>query len=165
MTRKFERIQSPQFLAGACAVVFGASVVTEPAQAQFVNPPHPAPPPVTNPSTPYTVPQPSYTPATPAAPNAAPGYQVSSPGIEPIPRAHRRTHAAKAAPATTRVAKAHVARTRAVHRRTAVTDLLVYRPGPIIFGPPPIAYSYVGYYGCAWQRSWDGYWFRTSPCS
>ena len=28
------------------------------------------------------------------------------------------------------------------------------------------AYSYVGYgYPCAWQRSWDGYWYRTSPCS
>jgi hypothetical protein len=40
----------------------------------------------------------------------------------------------------------------------------VYRAGPIIIGPPPVAYSYVGY-GYPWQRSWDGFWFRRSPCS
>jgi len=41
---------------------------------------------------------------------------------------------------------------------------------PRAAGPAPEFYSsyYLpfGYdYGCAWQRAWDGCWFRTSPCS
>src|SRR5215469_150353 len=55
-------------------------------------------------------------------------------------------------------------RRTARHRRASVYRAASY--GLIVTGPPPIAYSYVGHgYPCAWQRSWDGYWFRTSPCS
>jgi hypothetical protein len=40
--------------------VFAAGVMIEHAQAQYIPPPTPLPPPVFNPSSPYTVPQPSY---------------------------------------------------------------------------------------------------------
>ena len=60
-------------LAG-CAVVFVASVAIEHAQAQFVNPVPPRPPPVFNPSSPNTVPQMRETPVSPTAPG---GFQGS----------------------------------------------------------------------------------------
>src|SRR5215469_12898736 len=147
-TRRFERIALTQ-LSGA--VAFSAYVLIEHAQAQpgYVPPPTPLPPPVFNPSNPGTVPQPSYRPITPTTPSTVPSSEVmpltvrrrgelTSPADEELPRS--------------------TARHRAVHRAASY--------GLIVTLPPPIAYSYVGYgYPCAWQRSWDGYWFRTSPCS
>ena len=55
-TRTFERAQ---LLIVGCAVMFGSCVLIEHAQAQpgYVPPPTPLPPPVFNPSSPYTVPQ------------------------------------------------------------------------------------------------------------
>jgi hypothetical protein len=144
--RRFEREALAQLLVAGCAVVFGVCVLFEHAQAQpgYVPPPTPLPPPVFNPSNPGTVPQPPYTPITPTTPSAAPGYVVTSPMSEPLPRTAARSH----------------------HRRLASVYGTRSVFGPIVIGPPPVAYSYVGYgYPCAWQRSWDGYWFRTSPCS
>jgi len=148
-TRRFEQIALAQILVGGCAVVFGACVLVELAQAQpgYVPPPTPLPPPVFNPSSPYTVPQPSYRPITPSTPSTDPSVEVTSPTV----RRGEVTPANEELPRRT-------ARHRAVHRAASY--------GLIVTGPPPIAYSYVGYgYPCAWQRSWDGYWFRTSPCS
>ena len=141
-TRRFERIALVQLLVGGCAVVFG---LIEHAQAQPVNIPHAPPPPVFNPSSPNTVPQPSYTPLSPATPSTVPGSEVTSPVNEGRPRTAARSHR-----------RASVATAGSVY----------YRAGPIVIGPPPVAYSGFGYgYGCAWRRAWDGYWFRTSPCS
>jgi hypothetical protein len=145
-TRRFERITVARLLLSGCAIVF-TCVLTEHARAQYVPPP--TPPPVFNPSSPYTVPQPSYRPIAPTTPSAVPGYVVTSPTNERLPhtpaRSHRRTS---------------VAKTRSVHHRAR----------PVIVRPTPDSYSY--YYspfgygdGCAWRRGWDGYWFRTSPCS
>src|SRR5215472_18032097 len=81
-TRRFGRIALAQLLASGCAVMFGACVLIQHAQAQpgYVPPPTPLPPPVFNPSNPTTVPQPPYSPITPTAPSAAvPGYVVTSP--------------------------------------------------------------------------------------
>jgi hypothetical protein len=139
-----------RFLLGPCAVAFGACVLIEHAQAQpgYVPPPTPLPPPVFNPSNPSTVAQPPYRPITPTTPSTSPGYRVTLPAGErfsrPAVRSYRRTPTVK---------------TRVVHHRR--------RP---VVRVTPEAYSYYyapfGYgYGCAWQRSWDGYWFRTSPCS
>jgi hypothetical protein len=135
-------------------VLFGACALVELAQAQYIPAPIPPPPPVFNPSTPYTVPQPSYRPIAPARSN--PGNVVSAPVGPPAPtvRPHRRTSLP-----TTRVAERRVVETRHVHRSRAVA-----------VGPAPVSYSSydapVGHgYGCAWRRAWDGYWFRTSPCS
>jgi hypothetical protein len=146
-TRRFERKTLAQLLVGGCAVVFG---LIEHAQAQPVNIPHAPPPPVVNPSSPNTVPQPSYTPPTPSTrsttPSTVPSDKVTSPVNE---------------------GRTAYSRARS-HRRasTATAGSVYYRAGPIVIGPPPVAYSYIGYgYPCAWQRSWDGYWFRTSPCS
>jgi hypothetical protein len=147
--RRFERIALAQFLVGGLAVVFVACFLIKHAQAQFVNPPSPLPPPVFNPSSPNTVPQSRYTPLSPATPSVVPGYRVTSPVKGRLPhtatRSHRRTS---------------VAKTRSVHRRGR----------SMVVGPKPESYSYYyssfGYgYGCAWRRTWDGYWFRTSPCS
>ena len=69
-TRKFER-NALLFLSG-CAIVFAATVMLERAQAQYVPPPTPLPPPVFNPSSPYTVPQPTYRPIAPSTPSASP---------------------------------------------------------------------------------------------
>src|SRR5215471_6706991 len=88
-TRRFERIALVQMLAGGCAVMFGACVSIEHAQAQpgYVPPPTPLPPPVLNPSSPYTVPQPSYRPITPTTPSTTPtprtipSDEVTSPSV------------------------------------------------------------------------------------
>jgi hypothetical protein len=144
-TRRFERIALAQLLVGGCAVVFD---LIGHAQAQpIINPPPAPPPPTFNPSSPNTVPQPSYTPSTPRTP--------STPSTVP---SGEFTPAANEEPSST------TARSR--RRASAYGQDFYYRPGPIILGPPPVAYSGFGYgYGCVWRRSWDGYWFRTSPCS
>ena len=133
-TSRFERAQLS--IVG-CAVMFGACVLIEHAQAQpgYVPPPTPLPLPVFNPSSPYTVPQPSYRPTTPLTVRRG----EVTPANEELPRRTAR------------------------HRRASIHAAGF---GLIVIGPPPVAYSYVGHgYPCAWQRSWDGYWFRTSPCS
>jgi hypothetical protein len=148
-TRRFERIKLAQHLLNGCASAFGACLLITNAQAQYVPPPTPLPPPVFNPSSPYTVPQPSYRPITPTTPSTVPGYVVTSPTNERLPhpaaRSHRRTS---------------VAKTRPVQRRTRS---VVVRPTPDSYSYyyPPFGFGY----GCAWQRGWDGYWFRTSACS
>jgi len=169
--RRFERIAPAQFLVGGLAVVFVACVLIKHAQAQFVNPPPPPPPPVFNPSTPNTVPQPSYTPLSPATPSTVPETPSTvpeTPSTVPETPSTIPPSVAKS-PANRRLP--HTAHS---HRRVARAGSTYYRAGPIILGPPPVAYSYYysgfgygyGYgYGCAWRRSWDRYWFRTSPCS
>ena len=143
-TRRFEQVQ---LLVSGWAVVF---CLIEFAQAQpgYVPPPTPLPPPVLNPSNPGTVPQPSYKPLSPTTPSIAPSSEVMPPANEELPRRTARSH--------------HRWRAASVYGAAPT-----YRTfGPIVIGPPPVAYSYVGFgYPCAWQRSWDGYWFRTSPCS
>jgi hypothetical protein len=155
-TRNFRQIALAHFLVVGCAVVFGAYVLTEQVQAQqqFVPPPPPPtpppPPPVFNPPSPNrTVPQPSYTPISPSTPSAVPGYSVTSPAHVRLPRTAARSHE-----------RTSVAKARPIHHR--------YRS--VVAGPAPETYPnyyspFFGYYGCAWQRAWDGYWFRTSPCS
>ena len=152
-TGRFQPIVRALLLVAGC-VLFGADVWIEHAQAQQFAPPPPPqlPPPqapVFNPSSPYTVPQPSYRPLASATPGAVSGYVVPSPVDGRLPRtaahAHRRTS---------------VAETRPVH----------HRGRNIVVSPTPESYSYYespfGYgYGCAWRRAWDGYWFRTFPCS
>ena len=91
--RKFQRIV-PKLILSGCAVVFGACIFIEHAQAQLSVPtgPIPTPPtqsPTLNPSNPGTVPQPSYQPITPTAPSivpstpsAVPSREVTSPANE-----------------------------------------------------------------------------------
>jgi len=152
-TRSFERAQ---LLIVGCTIMFVAYVLIEHAQAQpgYVPPPTPLPPPVFNPSSPNVVPQPSYRPITPTTPSTVPSDEVTSPTVR---RGEVTSPADEGLPR--RVTRSH--------RRASVYGAgPVYRAGPIVTGPPPVAYSYVGHgYPCAWQRSWDGYWFRTSPCS
>jgi len=146
--RSFKRMALAQLLVGGCVAVFDACVLIKHAQAQFAVPP--PPPPVFNPSPPNTtVPQPSYTPLSPTTPSetpsAVPEPEVTSPANENLPptaaRSHRRTS---------------VAETRSVH----------HRGRSIVAGPtPPYYFSIYAPYGCGWQRAWDGYWYRTSPCS
>jgi hypothetical protein len=155
-TNRLDRKAPVRFLAGGCAVLFGAGALIASAQAQYVVRPNPPQAPVVNPSTPNVVPQPGYTPITPAAPNIAPGSANSAPvaGLTRItPEPHRRTSSNR-----------HVAQMRTTTRRH------VYRSRAVAVGPAPVSYSYYsapfGYgYGCAWVRAWDGHWFRTSPCS
>jgi hypothetical protein len=94
--RRFNRLVA-QLLVGGCAVMFGACLLIQQAQAQFVPPPAPPPPPpVFNPSPPNTtVPQPSYTPLSPSTPSTVPesiapespvpGPEVTSPVNENPP--------------------------------------------------------------------------------
>jgi hypothetical protein len=104
---RFERIALGQLLLSGCAVMFGASVLIEHAQAQpgYVPPATPLPPPVFNPSNPSTVPQPSYRPITPTTP--------STPSTLPS----RETPANEEAPNTSARSErgASFARTRSVH--------------------------------------------------
>src|SRR5262249_13883924 len=147
-TRRFERITLVQMLAGGCAVMFGACVLIEHAQAQpgYVPPPRPLPPPVFNPSNPGTVPQPSYRPITPTTPNTTPSTPTTIQSDEVTVRGGEVPPTANEKPPRRP--------TRSHHRRYHRTASY----GLIVTGPPPIAYSYVGHgYPCAWQRSWDGY--------
>jgi len=158
-TRRFERIALAQLLVCGCAVVFG---LIEHGQAQpgYVPPPTPLPPPVFNPSNPGTVPQPSYRPITPTTPSTTPSIPSIVPSDEVTsPTVRRREVTPPAFEETpSRTARSHYRRGASVYRAASY--------GLIVTGPPPIAYSYVGHgYPCAWQRSWDGYWYRTSPCS
>lgn len=150
-TRRFKRITLDQILRGGCVMAIVACIMIEHALAQpgYVPPPTPLPPPVFNPSNPSTVPQPAYRPITPTTPSVTPGNVVTSPTIEGLPqpaaRSYRRTSVGAARPVR--------------HRRRFV----VVRPAPASYS---YYYAPFGYgYGCAWQRGWDGYWFRTSPCS
>ena len=103
-TRRFERVALTQLLVIGC-VVFG---LIEHAQAQpgYVPPPTPLPPPVLNPSSPYTVPQPSYRPITPTTPSTTP----SIPSI--VPSDEATSPANEEAPSTTTRSER---RTRSVH--------------------------------------------------
>src|SRR6516225_3079804 len=145
-TRTFERAQ---LLIVGCAVMFGSCVLIEHAQAQpgYVPPPTPLPPPVFNPSSPYTVPQPSYRPITPSTPSTVPSVEVTSPTVrrgEVMP------------------ANEELPRRTARHPRASVHRAASY--GLIAIGPPPVAYVSFSCH-CDWQRPWPGYWFPTSSCS
>ena len=91
MPTRVKRIDLTQLLVRGCAVMFGAFLLIQQAQAQFVPPPAPPPPPpVFNPSPPNTtVPQPSYTPLSPTTPSTTPstvpGPEVTSPANEAPP--------------------------------------------------------------------------------
>jgi hypothetical protein len=61
------------FFAAGCVAAFGVCLASEQAQAQFVNPVPAPPPPVFNPSSPYTVPQTRQTPVSPNAPSGLRG--------------------------------------------------------------------------------------------
>jgi hypothetical protein len=135
-TRRFERIAPAQLLVG-CAVVFGACVLIEPAQAQYVPPPTPLPPPVFNPSSPNTVPQPSYKPitpttpsTTPSTPSAVPSGEVTSPANEEPPST------------TARSERTPVAKTRSLHHRRRR------------FAGPTLGSYYCGYLGCVRTYPW-----------
>jgi hypothetical protein len=149
---------------GASAVAVFACAPIEHTQAQvpYVPPPAQLPPPVFNPSSPYTVPQPSYRSISPA-PSTAPNYRVPLPADERSVRTA--VHTQRRIPARkTRTAVGSQPRVPAGKTRS------VSHPGRPVIGVSPESYSYYyppfGYdYGCAWRRSWDGYWFRTSPCS
>jgi hypothetical protein len=105
-TRRFEREALAQLLVAGCAVIFGACMLIEHAQAQQPpTGPMPTPPtqsPTLNPSNPGTVPQPPYAPITPSTPSATPSTpsgEVRSPVSEEAPsttaRPERETSAAK----------------------------------------------------------------------
>ena len=177
LTRRFERIALVQMLGGGCAVVFGACVLIEHAQAQpgYVPPPTPLPPPVFNPSSPNVVPQPSYrplTPSTPSIPSTVPSSEVTPPANEE--------------PAST-TARSERTKTRAVHRhrgRFAESTLGSYYCGyspcfrvypSALYGYAPPAYGVVapvpvyaasrlwwpGFYDYApgqWGRGHPRYW-------
>jgi hypothetical protein len=134
-TRRFERLALAQLLVGGCAVAFNACVLIEHAQAQpgYVPPPTPLPPPVLNPSTPYTVPQPSYQPITPTTPSTTP----STPST--IPR-DQVTSPVNEEPSTTtaRSERTSVAKTRSVHH---------HHRGRAIGVEPTLGSFYCGYIG------------------
>ena len=162
--RRFERIALVRFLLSGCAM-FAACVVFEHAQAQpgYVPPPTPLPPPVFNPSNPSTVPQPPYRPITPTTPSAAPGYVVTSPVSEHLPRTAARSH------------RTSVEKTRSVHhhrgRFAGITWPYYCGSSPcvriVVAEPPPIYRASVlwwpGYYDYApgqfgrGRPRWGGY--------
>jgi hypothetical protein len=149
VTRGLDWKALAQFVAGGCAVLFGAGALAELAQAQYVVRPTPPTPPVFNPSTPYTVPQPSYTPIAPSSPGYVVGAPVGPPSTSAQP--YRRTSVT-----TARAAERRATKPRHVNRRA------------VAVGPAPVSYSAYDApfgYGCGWVRAWDGHWFRTSPCS
>jgi hypothetical protein len=110
--RKFERIALAQLLLSGCAVMFGACVLIEHAQAQpgYVPPPTPLPPPVLNPSSPNTVPQPRYQPITPTTPSTTPSTPTTVPSGEVRSPAKEEPSST-----TTRSERTSVPKTRSVH--------------------------------------------------
>ena len=145
----FERIALARLFVSGCAVVFGACVLIEQAQAEHSGGGGGIP--ARTPSgRPYAMPQPRYKPLLPAALPPAPSPPA------PLPTATQR--AVPRYSVTTPV-KERLAHTAAVSHlwipvsRTPPVDQPVRS---LIVGPTP---------GCAWRRGWDGTWFRTSPCS
>jgi hypothetical protein len=108
-TRRFKRIALAQFVLSGCAVMFGAYVLIEDAQAQpgYVPPPTPLPPPVLNPSNPGTVPQPSYRPITPSTPSITPSTPSTVPSSEVTPPANEQHPIPTAQSKQPSVAKTH----------------------------------------------------------
>jgi hypothetical protein len=83
----------------------------------YVPPPTPLPPPVLNPSGPYTVPQPSYQPITPTTPSTTPSTPSTVPS-EPttVPSGEVRSRVNEEPSSTTaRSEGTSVAKTRSVH--------------------------------------------------
>jgi hypothetical protein len=113
--KRFERIALAQLMLSGCAVMFGACVLIESAQAQQPSVPSgpiPTPPtqsPTLNPSNPGTVPQPSYRPVTPSTPSITP-TTPSTPSVEVTPPANEEHPSTTAQPEQPPVAK-----TRTVH--------------------------------------------------
>jgi hypothetical protein len=146
-TTRFERKAPAQLLVAGCAIVFGACVLSEHAQAQpyVVPPPAKLPPPVLNPSNPGTVPQPSYTPATPTTPSTVPSSSAPS----TVPSVERTSPANEESPSTAAQSEreASVAKTRAVHH---------HRRGRSIVEPTLGSY-YCGYSPCVRIRPWAFY--------
>jgi hypothetical protein len=140
---RFRQIALAQILLSGCAVMFGACVLIEHAQAQpgYVPPPTPLPPPVFNPSNPGTVPQPPYTPITPTTPGTTPSTpstvptgEATSPVSEEAPRSTARSEQGASA-----------ANTRAVHHhRGRFAGLGSYYCGYspcvriVVAEPPPV---------------------------
>jgi hypothetical protein len=141
--RSFVRIALAKFIVVGCAAFFGAYGC---AYAQYFEP-APPPPPVFNPSYPYTVPQPSYKPLSPSIPSTLLGSGANSrvDGSLPSGGAHSRRSVAKA---------------------RHVRNLHHHRGGAKVVGPAE-SYYYSPFgdgYGCVWRQGWDGYWFRMPPC-
>ena len=170
-TRRFERIALAQLLVG-CAVVFGTCVLVENAQAQYVPPPTPLPPPVFNPSSPNTVPQPSYKPITPTTPSTTPSTPSTVPSGEVTSPANEK------APSTTARSERR-AKTRSVHHHrgrfvgpTLGSYYCGYSPCVriVVAEPPPVYRASVlwwpGYYDYAsgqlgrGRPRYGGYWRR-----
>jgi hypothetical protein len=165
--RRFERIALELMLSG-CAVMFGACVLLERAQAQpgYVPPPTPLPPPVLNPSNPGTVPQPPYTPVTPSTPGATP----STPST--VPSGEVRSPVSEEAPNTTPRPEREIssAKARSVHhhrgRFAGITWPYYCGASPcvriVVAEPPPVYRASVlwwpGFYDYA-----DGQFSRGRP--
>jgi hypothetical protein len=129
-TRRFERIAVALLLVAGC-VVFGDFGLIEHARAQYVPPPTPLPPPVLNPSSPYTVPQPSYTPLQPSAPSTTPSTLSTVPSGEVAPANEK---PARRSARSER--EASVAKTRSVHHHRGR------------FAGPTLGSYYCGYTPC-----------------
>ena len=125
-TMRFERIALAQLLLSGCAVMFGACVLIEHAQAQpgYVPPPTPLPPPVLNPSSPNTVPQPRYQPITPSTPSTTPSTPTTVPSGDST---------------STRSERTSVPKTRSVHHHRGHSTPVTYR---------------CGYLGCVRTEAW-----------
>ena len=142
--RSFVRKALAKFIVVGCTAFFGACGC---AYAQYFEP-APPPPPVFNPSYPYTVPQPSYKPLSPAIPSTLLGSGANSRLEGSLPSAVTHSH-------------------RSVAKARHVRTLHHYRSGSMVVGPTAESYYYSPFgdgYGCVWRRGWDGYWFRTLPC-
>jgi len=142
-TRRFERIALVQMLAGGCAVMFGACVLIEHAQAQpgYVPPPTPLPPPVFNPSNPGTVPQPSYRPITPSTPSTVPSIPSDVPSSEVTPPANEE-------PASTTARSEQEATSRTIHHHHH------HRGHYIVVGGSSLGSYSCGYLGCVRLYPW-----------
>jgi hypothetical protein len=159
------------FLAGWLAC-FGVAIGH--AQAQFVNPVPPSPPPVFNPSSPNTVPQSPETPVSPGTPSTLPGHEVLTPQSESVPSEAVRSHPrdVTSTPVTTKVAKTrgaphsprrhHVSRSRGGE---GASGAMVSRAPAVrcpCYFPLYARGNYPPQYGpvCSWHREWDGQWFK-----
>jgi hypothetical protein len=159
--RRFKWIALAQLLVGAGAAMLSACAIFEHAQAQpgYVPPPTPLPPPVLNPSSPYTVPQPRYQPSTPTTPSTVPSGEVTSPVSEEAPNPTARPEREASAP-----------KTRSVHhhrgRFAGITWPYYCGSSPcvriVVAEPPPIYRASVlwwpGFYDYA-----PGQWTRGRP--
>jgi hypothetical protein len=159
--KRFQRSALAKLIIAGGATAIVACFALGQAQAQFVNPVPPSPPPTLNPSSPNTVPQAPEIPVSPGTPSGLPGSSGVPSGLNesaPViasPTSHNGT--AATVETTPSVSSTHRRHYRHVAHRRHPRYYAARVIGPSYF--PGLGVIYPPYPDpCRWQSRWEGPW-------